>query len=163
MALEIEQDLRFQHREWALQRVGWVGMAVVVLAALAGLLGPGPLGEATSRSGDRTVAVAYPRFVRAGAVHRITVTVAGSVAGRDDAEILLSRDYLSEVEIEAIAPEPDRHELAGTDIRYVFAAGADVEDLRVQFLLRPDGVGPVAGRLSAGGSESVTFRQFVHP
>src|SRR3712207_4138009 len=49
--LEVAEDLTFQRREWAAQRVGWVLLALVIAAALAGLLGRGPL-STTRRESD---------------------------------------------------------------------------------------------------------------
>ena len=34
---EIKQNLRFQRRMWALERIGWAVMALVVLVGLVGL------------------------------------------------------------------------------------------------------------------------------
>ena len=50
--LQIEQDMGFQRTEWVVQRAGWVGMALLILAALVGLLGRGPLSAAVARAGD---------------------------------------------------------------------------------------------------------------
>ena len=55
--LEIDQDLRFQKREWAFERASWVVMALVVLAGLLGLLGRGPMSDQTAVSGDGLVTV----------------------------------------------------------------------------------------------------------
>ena len=59
--LEINEDLRFQRRMWAVQRVGWIVTALVVLAALAallGLLGPGLLStSAKAGSGGASLSV----------------------------------------------------------------------------------------------------------
>jgi len=55
--LEIDEDLSFQRREWRVQRGGWVVMAVLILLALLGLTGRGPIrqptaGTATIHSGS---------------------------------------------------------------------------------------------------------------
>jgi uncharacterized membrane protein YcaP (DUF421 family) len=39
MALEIEQDLTFQQRQWHVQRVAWVSVTLLLVAALWGVLG----------------------------------------------------------------------------------------------------------------------------
>ena len=54
--LEVGQDLDFQRREWAVQRVGWGAMALVILAALLGLFGSsGPLSRAATNAADDLV------------------------------------------------------------------------------------------------------------
>lgn len=45
--LEIEEDLDHQRRCWKLERASWAVMALVLLAAMAGLFGSGPLSWAT--------------------------------------------------------------------------------------------------------------------
>ncbi|HWF61470.1 MAG TPA: hypothetical protein VN666_14325 [Nitrospira sp.] len=44
-ALEINQDIDVQWQTWTLQRISWAGMALIVLAALAGVFGSGPVVE----------------------------------------------------------------------------------------------------------------------
>ena len=46
--LAIREDMRHQRLEWAVERVGWAAVALVLVAALAGLLGHGPLSRATA-------------------------------------------------------------------------------------------------------------------
>jgi hypothetical protein len=46
--LEVEQDLDFQQRTWALERAGWIVMLLIIAAALAGFFGGGPLSPTTS-------------------------------------------------------------------------------------------------------------------
>lgn len=46
--LEIEEDLDFQRRMWRLQQIGWALLVLVVVAALLGLFGKGPLSRAVA-------------------------------------------------------------------------------------------------------------------
>lgn len=57
--LEVSQDLNFQRREWVVQRVGWVVMAVLLVAALLGLFGPGPLSKSIAGSASGPVRAEY--------------------------------------------------------------------------------------------------------
>lgn len=41
--LEVGEDVKFQNRWWVFERIAWVFMALLLLAALLGLLGPGLL------------------------------------------------------------------------------------------------------------------------
>ena len=44
--LDIAQDIRSLNRAWKVQRAGWIVIALLLLAALAGLFGSGPVGDA---------------------------------------------------------------------------------------------------------------------
>ena len=52
--LQIHQDLCQERREWKIQRVGWLLMALMLVAALAGLLGPGPLSSTIAEDSRST-------------------------------------------------------------------------------------------------------------
>ena len=58
--LEIGQDVDFQCREWAAQRVAWVVAALILAAALLDLLGGGRLSRVTAEAGP--LRVKYFRF-----------------------------------------------------------------------------------------------------
>lgn len=62
--LELDQDIDFQRRSWAVQRVGWGVMALVALAALLGLFGPGPINNAITGSKEAPLWLEYKRFGR---------------------------------------------------------------------------------------------------
>src|SRR5262249_33260243 len=65
----IQEDMEFQRRSWLVQRTSWIIMALVLVAALAGLFFHGPLSHTTARNADGSVAVEYERFA-----HKTTVT-----------------------------------------------------------------------------------------
>jgi hypothetical protein len=61
----IEADIGFQRRFWQVQRVGWLGMLAMVVAALAGAFGGGGLlAEGTLRQAG--VEITWPRIQRLG-------------------------------------------------------------------------------------------------
>ena len=61
--LEVDEDLPFQRRAWVAQRIGWVLMALFVLAAAVGLLGAGPLSHARIDV-PGLMTLEYERFAR---------------------------------------------------------------------------------------------------
>lgn len=62
--LDIAQDLEHQRREWVIERIGWAIMALILLAALAGLLGSGPLSNARIDHPGSHLSAEYNRFER---------------------------------------------------------------------------------------------------
>lgn len=159
--LEIAQDLRFQRRDWIAQRVGWVVMALILLAALAGLIGRGgPLARTQARSPDGGLRVEYDRFAHYEAPTRLRLSVAGAAARGEQVRLWIERAYLTRARVQQVMPEPDAVRLAGDRVIYLFDAGAGGD---VSFELRPNSFGVLAGRAGLEGGGEVAFRQFVYP
>ena len=59
----VHEDMRFQHRSWALERAGWLVLALIAIAGLTGVFGNGPASWAHASAGS--LAVSYERFQRA--------------------------------------------------------------------------------------------------
>ncbi|HEX2280908.1 MAG TPA: hypothetical protein VHG52_04005, partial [Thermomicrobiales bacterium] len=95
--LEHDRDLRFQRREWTIQRGGWLAMVAIIGAALIGLLGAGPLSSATAESGP--LQLQYTRFERRHAPTALELSVARGAANQDQVDVWVSADYLARVEI----------------------------------------------------------------
>lgn len=77
---DIDRNQEFQQRMWWTARVGWVTMAVVVLAGLLGVFGgAGPL--ATGRHVEAGVVVEWPRMARLGLTEPIRLHLPAGSAG----------------------------------------------------------------------------------
>jgi hypothetical protein len=105
-SLEIRQDLDFQRREWRAQRIGWVVMALIALAALLGLTGNGVLARATAGSPTDPLRLEYSRFDRLQSPSTLEVEIAGDSVEGQQIELLIDRGYVQGVLIEKIVPEP---------------------------------------------------------
>jgi hypothetical protein len=160
--LEINQDLRFQRRMWALQRIGWAVMALVVLVGLLGLFGTGPLSSATAGQEEGPLFVEeYERFVR----FRIptTLQVRLDPLGTGEARLWLDREYLEGVQLQTVTPEPDSVEAGPDGFTYVFKVNDPNRPTSVTFHLQPETIGRLEGRVVLDGGEPVDFEQFVYP
>ncbi len=157
--LEIEEDLRHQRREWAFQRVGWTVMAVIVVAALLGLFGQGPLSWSSVTAG--AASVDYERFLRYGGETDLTVRVERSAIRAGEVRVELGRDFIGNMRVESIVPEPESVE-AGPDVyRYTFAVSES--DLTARFGLKPNALGFVRGSVAVDGGPPAEFRSFIFP
>lgn len=161
--LEINQDLRFQRREWRVQRIGWWGLSTFVVAAILGLFGGGPLSRAQAGESAAPLWIEYERFVRVGAPTRVVVhhrLVASGPQGH--VQLHINRAYFDAFRIGKVLPEPEGVDIGPSEVvlRFaprvvetpVFTVILDVEPLRV---------GRRAAELRAGGG-AMTFTQFAY-
>jgi hypothetical protein len=161
-SLQIDQDLSLAKREWQLERIGWALMGVLVVAALAGLIGEGPASKAVSGSREAGVVVEYDRFVHYGAPTTLELELAPLASG-EVAELRIGTDYLAAVEIHRITPEPVTTAAGAEAHTFTFKAAESGRPMRVQIHLEPRKYGPSEGDLVAGAGKRVAVRQFVYP
>jgi hypothetical protein len=159
--LERDRDLRFQRREWAVQRAGWLVMLAIVLAALSGLFGNGPLSTATAEVAP--LQLQYTRFERRHAPTELKVSVASSAVSQDQVEVWVSSDYLDRIEITSIVPEPE--EVSETDDRVIYRFNIDEQTPapRILIALEHDDPGLTTGRIGIVDGPELAFWQLVYP
>jgi hypothetical protein len=131
--LQIGEDVDFLRRAWRVQRVGWALLVLILLAALLGLTGTGPLSQAT----------------------------AGSEGG--PVRVWFDRQYLHKVEVTGVVPEPESVEVSPDRVTYVFLAAEGGGPVELAFDLKPMRFGSWSGRMGAGDAEPVHLRHFVYP
>jgi hypothetical protein len=161
--LEIDQDLRFQKREWAFERVSWVVMILFVLAGLLGLLGRGPMSHRTAASPDGMVTVEYERFVNHRAATRLTVRVPGEVTVGGTFRLVINQDYLQGVQVQQITPTPDSTEAGEGRQVFAFRAADPGRPTTVVIHLEAEGPATLNGRISIPGGPPAEFAQVVYP
>lgn len=158
----IEEDIPFQQREWSVQRVGWLVMFLLVIAALLGLTGGGgPLATASQHTPDDTLHVHYSRVQRSLAPAQLELTLASG--GGDELEVWIGNEFLSEIEIESISPQP-LETRAGPDRQvFVFAVADGAREFEVTVHYRPQVAGISSGSAGIVGGQELTFDQLVVP
>src|SRR5688500_4047586 len=92
--LDLQEDPKFQETEWRLQRLGWVIWAALIVAALLGLLGPGPLSNAESSTPDGLLTVSYEMFLHYHHPTQLEISLSPSIHNDDSARIQVSRSLL---------------------------------------------------------------------
>jgi hypothetical protein len=173
-SLEVEQDLGLQQRMWRVQRVGWGVMALLVLAAAAGLTGSGPLSQTSAATPGGALRLDYDRFLHAEGLTTLQVHLgennlgesneSGTKSGEGQRRIWISRAYLEKVPIERSVPEPERVEVGADRVTYVFAeAPAGAPAARVTFYGSVTTLGRVEGQIGLPEGPSLRFQHFVYP
>jgi hypothetical protein len=155
-ALEIDEDIAFQRKEWIAQRIGIVLLALFVLSALFGLTGRGgPLshGEAGDRNGP--VHVEYERFVRRGAEATLSLHFRSRAPG--DVRFWVSAPYLQVVTIEDILPRPVITSVEQE--RHVYTIHAGSPEITVTFKVEHTTIGRIHAEIGLIGGPAARFSQ----
>ena len=161
--LEIGEDLEFERRSWVVQRVGWALMAVVILAALGGVFGAGPLSSTRAASSSGLVWIEYERFGRFKSPYTLRVHFDPQAIGKGSIRFWIDRAYLDEMRPERILPEPHKVEIAAQRLLYEFPAAAGAGPGVITFELKPNTFGRIEGRLGLDGGDELRFGHLVYP
>ncbi|MBW3537916.1 hypothetical protein KY386_00310 [Candidatus Parcubacteria bacterium] len=157
-SIQVEQDLAHQRLFWKIERAGWLLMVLLIGAALLGLSGAGGrLNQATARA--EGVELEYQPFMRQLAPSQLTVRI--NRAAGDGFTFRLDRDYLSQLQIQAITPEPDSVTAVRDQLEFKFPAD-ESSPLSVKLDIQPEAVGTVNGGI-AHGDKHLDFKQVVYP
>lgn len=160
--LELGHDGKFLDRSWRIQRIGWITMILVAVAAVMGVFGGGPVSSASAGAAESGLQVQYERFARMLSDTRVRVRATPAAVGDSVIAIWVSDDWIGRFDVESINPEPDRTTARGRGRTYEFAA-ADTGSVEVVFKLKPTNMGPTTGMISLIGGSSATIRQFIYP
>ncbi|MET0391129.1 MAG: hypothetical protein ABW321_34475, partial [Polyangiales bacterium] len=112
MTIQLQEHPARERRAEIAQRFGLGAMALVVLVALLGGFGPGPLGVEVART-SAGLRVEYDHFVRVEAPATLKLHLpAGSH------EFVLDQRWLERVHVENVTPEPVRVTSIDGGLRY---------------------------------------------
>lgn len=162
MALEIDTDERFTRRERRLQHLGWALIGVVLVAAAAGFLGPGPVSHSTAVTPDGTVRVHYLRFARQGGMAGLRIEVDRPALEAGLVSIWATRDFFDRMQIDSITPQPVTVAVDGDELRFDFAAEPSGR-FAATFGLTPTAMGAGEGSVRLADRGPVRFKQLVYP
>jgi hypothetical protein len=149
----VGEDPAFQRRIWIMQRSGWAAMAVLVLGALAGGLGDGPLTDREARSDDGALRVRHDAVARQDSDMRWRIDLPPGAPA-----VTISTDELDAIDVVSIHPSPERQARTAPALTLWFAGGSSQAVLTVN----PRRPGLLAVTASAGGA-AVAFRTLVLP
>lgn len=159
--LEVSEDLRFQHRWWRVERIGWTVMALVLLASLAGALGDGPLSRAATRSASGTFEISFDRVGRRMSPQNLALHI--QLGNKPQTVTLsISRSFLAHVELREIFPEPVTVSADASRRLYEFSPAPGAAQIWITVEFEPNEAGLLRGTFTVG-DESVAISQLVLP
>lgn len=159
--LQISEDMAFQRRTWLVERIVWILLGLVLIAALLGFFGGGgPAASAETSTEDGNLSMQYERFLRLESPTQLRVVARpfGTTL-----RLWLERDYVEAIEITSIVPEPHRVEAAEDRYTFEFPLTASAETATVFFYIEPRKAWNLTGRLGLDGGAELMLRQLVYP
>ncbi len=160
--LEMELDERFQRREWRVERVAWGVMGAIIIGAVAGVFGGGPVSRGRAGDVEAGVIVEFDRFARREAPITLRLVVQPSLIDRDRVQISFNRDFMDQHRVQAITPTPVASGATDDGVEYLFAADPQ-RPLIVTMNLHPIHAGTHQATVSVDEKASVLFSTFVYP
>jgi len=158
---EVNEDLDFQRRTWSFERIGWAVMGAIIAAALAGLLGPGPLSNV--KAGDARLHVEYERFLRSGSPAMFKVRIGRAAVRDDEVALLLDEAFVETFDIERVVPRPAQWQLVEEGVRLRFPV-ADLGALAtIRLYLRPLSSGPARVGIGLADGPPITLQPMIYP
>jgi hypothetical protein len=160
--LHVSENIRLQRRFWVAERIGWGVLTLIVLAALLGLFGTGPLDRATAVAATGALRADYPRFARIQSPLSVTLRFEPP-AGQARAQIWLEQSYLDAIDLKRITPEPESAVLGADRLTYVFALGEEAGQRTVKIQFEARGPGYLEGRMGVVDAGEVNIGHFFYP
>jgi hypothetical protein len=158
--LDLNYDPAHEEREWIVQRIGWGLMIATGGAALAGLLGPGPLSRREEGKVGEALYVEYQRFGRCQAPAELKIFCRPK--GQKEFALSFDRPFIEGNEIIEISPEPLEASAKGDRYVYRFSGDEGQEQL-VVFRLEAAKFGRARSKVTLDGTATVNLRFFYWP
>lgn len=158
--LELNEDLDFQHRIWRVERGLWVLISLLIVGALLGVFGNGPLSHTVLQQGP--LGLEHERFERILAPTTLRIHLQPGVP-EGQIEVWFDRKYLENQQVQRIVPLPDEERAEADRLVFVFRAPARERQTAISFFLLPLNPGLHEGRAGLVGGPALSFWQFVYP
>lgn len=161
--LQVESDPAFQRRAWRIQRMSWAIFALLVLAALAGLFGTGPLSHGEAGSKASGLRIEHERFARLHAPTDLVIRADRRLARNDELTIVLSGAAVQHLQLSSAMPPPDGTGLAPDGVILRFRTDRQPGELTIVLHAKPQRAGLLAAQIGVRDGPVHVIRQWIYP
>lgn len=148
-----------QTKMWAVERVGWYVLCLLILLSLAGLFGTGPLSTTNNTSASGTLSAQYEVFERNGASSEMIINAKADKEGK--VLLAVEGDLLKAFTIEGIQPEPITTESLNRGLWLELKPDSNGW-ATAYFSTRPNGFGRSRTTVRSG-DQVIEVGQFIYP
>ena len=162
MELELEQDNDFQEKNWKAERVAWIIMTLIIIAALSGILGIGPLSKRTLGSAEEGFKVEFHSLLRYRKEVPMRITIKPNIYSTDY-RIRINKTFLKGMTTEKIVPEPEITYIGKDDYIYSFRLVDATAETTIAFYMKPETTGNKKLIIGEENGESKEMDIFIYP
>lgn len=156
-----EHDPNSAERSWRLERVGWAIVALIVVLALAGVFGSGPVSWTSSTSSGGGIVLDHQRAIGHNADQQVTLHLGATTVREGKVEVELSGDWVHAVRVDAVTPEPSAQRTLPDGVLLEFEAGSTSSTV-VTLYYRAFRYGSQEAEIAVG-DDRLDFTQWVLP
>ena len=161
--IDINEDIDYQWREWRAQRIAWVFFGMVLLAALLGLFGQGPLSKRRIGEPDSPLSMEFEQIDRYQAPTDMTIFVGPNVAQGDIIRLSFNKEFMERVEVQHFIPEPESSAAGPEVVTYGFRVSDPGQPVEVRLDFQHEKAGLARGEVRLEGGDALRFDSFVFP
>lgn len=152
----------FQAIDWTIQRCCWCAAALILVAALLGLFGQGPLVQQRVSAPDDSLTVDYYVVERYGSPTKMTFRVHPSATGNEPLQLRISKRFCDKTSLENLVPLPLKSTIQGDAVVYSFAV-RDIDSVEIVLRYKHEEPGTLAFEVGIPGHASIALQQYVLP
>lgn len=138
----VGEDLEFQRKWWAFEKLAWSFFAAILLLSLLGLFGRGWLAKTQKQSSDKILTLKFDRIQRTGTPSDMSVIFRPEAIHNGHIRLYLSESVVNRIGAQRISPQPQTSTLGDGGITYTFPASG--VPATVMISLEPSGPGSFA-------------------
>ncbi len=157
--IAVGEDLAFQRTWWRFENAVWTVFSVLLVLALAGAFGRGPLSHDQIRTPE--MHLRYERIARTGTPSLMRITFAPSAIHNGKIRLFVSETVVDELGNQRVIPAPEATTIGDHGLIYTFPA--TTSPAAVAFALQPAGPGIFHFDLVPEGGQRVHARVIVMP
>jgi hypothetical protein len=159
--LEIEQDLPFQYRNWRIERISWIIIALIIVAACFGAFGHHTLVRVKGQTPSGQLSIEYDRFARYESNTEISIFVETNDASQKLFRLWMDDGYFNALRVVDIMPLPVRGE--ASEGRRAFVFQVDGGRFTARLLVQFQSIGIITGIISGNDGEQISLKHMVWP
>lgn len=162
--LQVDEDIGYHRRSWRTQRIGWVIMALIVVATLLGLLGgDGPLNQPVAGQRGGELWVEYDRFMRSLGPTELRIHLDQLRPDERTVRLLFDGHYLQAIHVERIEPEPRQQWASPEGVVYEFDVADTEPAIEIRYDIEPEHIGLLHTPIVKLDGPTVMMKSFVYP
>lgn len=158
----VDPVMKYHRVFWRIERVAWATMALLLIAALLGVFGGGPLSHGRTGSAN-TLTVEYDRILRASAPTQYRFLVHPSISAKGVLRLRVDHSLVDPMQLDSIIPEPDSQSAGPSYTEFSFGVEPGTAPVSIVFQFRPATFGRHAGQVSVPGVPPLTIEHFIYP